>query len=163
MKMCSIDGCHRKYRCKGYCGLHYSRSLIGRDPAIDPSPPAYLSACSVDNCERPITAKGLCKMHYYRRRNTGDVNHTRRPGVMTYKRAHLLIIKARGMATERSCIDCGKPAHEWSYNHADPDEVLGRNGPYLAAYSLDKANYDPRCRSCHRHHDVAQKRKAKAA
>lgn len=32
MKTCSIEGCSNKYRCKGYCGKHYSKFLKYGDP-----------------------------------------------------------------------------------------------------------------------------------
>ena len=30
-RTCTIDGCERKHRCKGYCGLHYDRHRKGAD------------------------------------------------------------------------------------------------------------------------------------
>ncbi len=35
-KKCSIVGCNRPFRCKGFCGLHYSRVRDG-SPDMDPN------------------------------------------------------------------------------------------------------------------------------
>jgi hypothetical protein len=53
---------------------------------------------------------------------------------------HERLPKARGRASDHSCIDCGGQAAEWSYR-----EPTG--------YSADPFDYDPRCRLCHERHD----------
>jgi hypothetical protein len=64
---CKVEGCTNKYRCSGYCSIHYSRwRLTG-----DPGPlerifyPANLT-CDVDGCGKPAKGKGKCSVHWNR-------------------------------------------------------------------------------------------------
>ena len=41
---------------------------------------------------------------------------------INYIGAHGRVYKARGKATEHACHWCGAPAHQWAYDHADPNE-----------------------------------------
>jgi hypothetical protein len=64
---------------------------------------------------------------------------------------HQRIYKLRGRAAGHACALCSRPAAEWSYDHADPDERLdGKRGPY----SIDPTHYRPLCLSCHRTFDA---------
>jgi len=83
--------------------------------------------------------------------------------VPTFASVHKKLGRTRGAARNFSCADCGGRAVEWSYNHRDPDEITGRIGASVVLYSLDLANYDPRCRSCHRKFDGAGDRERNAA
>lgn len=75
--------------------------------------------------------------------------------VPTYVSAHQRISAARGPAREYDCTDCGGPAAEWSYDHGDPNELVGKSSATReAAYSLDIEHYVPRCVPCHRTHDM---------
>lgn len=64
----------------------------------------------------------------------------------TYHGAHYYVRKRRGLARRYSCIDCGRPARQWSYDHADPNELVGPTG---LEYSTDPSHYQPRCIGCH--------------
>ena len=71
--------------------------------------------------------------------------------VVSYDGAHLRIMYAKGSASQFLCVDCGGKAQEWSYDHADPEELWGgRSG---CVYSLSPEHYVPRCRVCHRAFD----------
>jgi len=59
---------------------------------------------------------------------------------------HKRVRKARGRANTYSCVDCGRPAREWSQIH-DSD-------------AMDVNNFEPRCRSCHLKYDYTDERKA---
>ena len=64
-RVCSVEGCERKHRSKGYCQTHYHRQLKGRP--LEPKPILYKTAiCCVDGCDKPYSAKGMCKSHYFR-------------------------------------------------------------------------------------------------
>lgn len=89
-----------------------------------------------------------------KRDQTGERNHMWR-GDPGYQAAHLRVESARGKAARHPCIDCSQPAREWSYNHADEDELTDSNG---RRYSVDPDHYDPRCCACHRRLDAARRR-----
>lgn len=65
-KTCSIDWCEKLLSRKGYCDMHYRRSVRGSD--MD-APPKKISrknpdGCSESYCKKMIYAKGLCRGHY---------------------------------------------------------------------------------------------------
>lgn len=69
----------------------------------------------------------------------------------SYNAAHLRCKRDRGPVQVKACVDCGRPADDWSYNHDDPDELISPEG---LPYSLSPSHYSPRCRSCHRRLDA---------
>lgn len=72
--------------------------------------------------------------------------------LLNYRAMHQKVAVLRGSARDMSCVDCGSPAHDWSYTHSGYCETAAPSG---VPYSLDVAEYDPRCRSCHRLFDKA--------
>ena len=54
---------------------------------------------------------------------------------------HRRVSKARGPASGHACVDCGNTAQDWSTVNPSSDDVWVR--------------FQPRCRTCHRHHDGA--------
>ncbi len=79
-----------------------------------------------------------------------------------YRAAHARVAAERGLATRWPCEDCLKPAADWSYDHADPDELTATDAANLgAAYSLDLNHYQPRCRPCHVALDKAHAKRAR--
>ena len=60
---CSIEGCERKYKARGYCNLHYRRWLKKNNPP-----------CAIDGCSTPRLARGWCVTHYQRWERYGDPN-----------------------------------------------------------------------------------------
>jgi hypothetical protein len=65
---------------------------------------------------------------------------------------HKRLRKNRGLASQYSCVDCGEPAAQWSYDHTDPNEKIAKAGPH--PYSTDPNRYHPRCKSCHKKFDL---------
>ena len=57
----------------------------------------------------------------------------------TYSHFHWKVMKARGKAAERSCVDCGEQAKHWSRI---------TNGDWN-----DPFQYEPRCPKCHYWYD----------
>jgi hypothetical protein len=159
---CSVDGCDRPSKCRGLCQAHYFRLRRNGDVG-----PASISGrqrhfCSVDGCDRRVSGQGLCWTHLRRLRKGGSVDyrpeprrgpatHAWRGDAVTYKDMHARVVRARGRASEHACVDCGKPARHWSYDHADPAE---KSAPKGWAYSLDVAHYEPRCVPCHKRFDL---------
>lgn len=70
-----------------------------------------------------------------------------------YVTAHDRIRRVRGKASARDCVTCGRQAHDWAYNHEQPDpqEIINEAG---LVYSDDPSYYTPMCRKCHRQFDV---------
>ena len=93
--MCSIEGCHRVAKARGWCGTHWKRWRTHGDPLVtaynQPKP-----RCSIDGCRNEAYGKGWCSMHWQRWRRNGDPLLTvRRPPV------------TRG--DECAVAGCGKP------------------------------------------------------
>lgn len=125
--------------------------------------------CSIEDCDRPMEAGGLCGLHYMRKYRHGDpmvrlptvaeqpqpvgADHPSWKGEnIGYSGAHMRLRRARGLATNLTCIDCLGPAEHWSFNHSTPlDRTLtAKEGPYSA--NVD--DWDPRCVSCHKRYDL---------
>jgi hypothetical protein len=101
-------------------------------------------------------------MHYTRLRRQGDVAIVGSPrrafgaensawigDKATYRTVHNRIRYQRGSASEQVC-SCGAPARHWAYDHADPEERIGPDGPY----SLDLDRYAALCVPCHKRLDL---------
>lgn len=145
-RKCTVSGCDRRYRCSGYCGLHYNRWL-NRGTTDDPPPSPWPTSCTVEGCDRKHCANRLCKLHYYRLKNKGTLAAPEARTDINYQGAHFRVTSARGSATKYKCCDCERQAQEWSYTHNDPGQLVDNLG---RPYSLDVSHYVPRCRKCHR-------------
>jgi hypothetical protein len=111
------------------------------------------ATCSIEDCERPVKSRGWCSVHYSRWYKMGDPLWVpaRQRGVITdgYSHVHMQLRKTRGLAKDRLCAECEKPAGQWSFCHRDvpPDEILtsARGRPFHP----DPIYYVPRCGACH--------------
>lgn len=77
---------------------------------------------------------------------------------VSYHAAHIRVGRIRGRASDYECVNCGRPAAEWSYRHDSQWEQTGwarRSGklPIWTSWSPDPEAYDPMCRPCHRERD----------
>lgn len=114
---CSIEGCGKSAKTRGWCKTHYSRWLRTGDagaavPVTTHRPPhAPDSRCAVDGCERHSKggAKGWCHAHFERWRKNGDVL------------ADIPLAARASRSADAVCaIDgCGKPraGREWCAMH----------------------------------------------
>jgi hypothetical protein len=74
-----------------------------------------------------------------------------------YRQAHRRVEAARGHASSYRCEDCGGPAVEWSYSHADPAELVAVVNGKPRSYSAEPDFYVARCIPCHRAFDHAHR------
>lgn len=179
-RTCSVDGCDRPHRSKGWCNAHYSRVLRNGVPGgLIPAKVEFGEFCHVPECEKPRRrGERHCSMHTTRLRKHGDVNavHIWGPGSksqrwqgddVTYHSAHSRVRRLRGRASEHSCANCGSTAADWAYDHEDEFEKVGtsRTGRTVATvrYSTDPNHYIPMCKSCHISFDNADRKSRKAA
>lgn len=71
---CSVDGCNRDSKERGWCHGHYQRWKRNGDLKSNrPLGRRTEGACRVDQCDRSIYARGLCAPHYRRQMHSGDV------------------------------------------------------------------------------------------
>jgi hypothetical protein len=72
-----------------------------------------------------------------------------------YRVAHDRTRVARGKASEHTCIDCDKPAEEWSLrSDAIADLQVSNHDGQARWWSPLVDDYAPRCTTCHRRHDT---------
>ncbi len=125
-RICTIDGCGKTHRARGFCGSHYAKWYKHGDPL------AVKVWGSLPGPAHPSWKPDAC-----------------------YTAVHDRLKRSRGKASEHSCA-CGARATEWAYDHADPAEIVGRSGVGTsAAYSTDLAHYVPMCKPCHGRLDIA--------
>lgn len=154
---CSIEGCEKPVRSRGWCASHYAHWWKYGTPHRRPE----YEVCQVDDCSRSPRSRtsDLCDVHYCRRWRTGTLerstNHKKRP---SYRAAHSRVARAKGKAAEHSCVDCGLYAKHWSFawQGVSADTWLWEsfNGTWLA-YTGSPDDYEPRCRRCARRYDSA--------
>lgn len=71
-RICTVDGCPRPLRARGWCVTHYERWRQHGDVTVvlaNWNPPE----CTAEGCNRKPTRRGLCTLHYARWRRYGDV------------------------------------------------------------------------------------------
>jgi hypothetical protein len=70
-RTCSIEGCERPSRSRGWCHRHYQRWREYGD-SLGRAAPRQRSVCSIDGCERFCVGRGWCSAHYQRWTKFGD-------------------------------------------------------------------------------------------
>ena len=151
---CTIEDCDKGAHGHGWCRSHWARWRSHGDPLWAPE---VFTSCIVADCDRSPRSRRspFCETHYYRIRRNGHLGVLdMRAEVVGYRAAHSRIETDRGPARQHRCTDCGERADHWSYDHADPDHLIGP-APHFLPYSLDVHHYEPRCRTCHRRFDRA--------
>ena len=57
-KDCTVEGCKRGYRAKGFCFFHYKKWRAGELPH------GRYKTCSNAECKKKVAEHGLCEEHY---------------------------------------------------------------------------------------------------
>jgi len=72
-RTCTVDGCDRPSRKRGWCSAHYGRWwTTGTVPTTPLRVWTEQDGCAVDGCQREARTNALCKMHYTRQRTHGN-------------------------------------------------------------------------------------------
>ena len=77
---CTMAGCDRPHKARGYCQTHYMQFKRGITPVgpIRSRVHEKPDECVVEDCAEPVKAHGLCKKHYQRKLRHGHVKENRR-------------------------------------------------------------------------------------
>lgn len=74
---CSIKGCERARKARGWCKTHWQRWSRTGDPGAEMQVRVFStgledSTCSIEGCAKPVKHRGWCGMHYQRWQRHGD-------------------------------------------------------------------------------------------
>lgn len=162
LEFCAVESCERAPRSTyaEYCEMHYYR-LRRTGTVADPIRPP--ETCIIDGCDKATGhyASGICRMHHLRMKIRGSYdfeyvgpNNQQWTGdEASYNAIHLRLRMTYGRAGRHACVDCGKRARHWSYNHSGIKHRVSSDGLH---YSTDISQYEPRCASCHTRFDRAR-------
>lgn len=147
--------------------MHYSRMRRRGSPEATVIRKPTTGQCPVGGCDQMQSYNGMCKLHASRMARHGDplkyIPHRERRlprgaanpkwtgDNVTYYGMHQRLADAKGRASDHPCADCGSPARQWSYDHADPNEHMSD----LGAYSVSVDHYVSRCIPCHKKFDLS--------
>lgn len=72
-RTCSVEGCEKPHKSRGWCDAHYSRFLRHGEPLGGGAKrkAREIPACSISECLKPSYGHGLCEMHLYRKNKNG--------------------------------------------------------------------------------------------
>lgn len=119
-----------------------------------------MSTCQLPDCDLQNHAKGYCREHYRQWAYHGDplARIRAKRGTFTYQTMHEHLRRTLGQAEWWLCVDCGSPANQWSLNHGSGNLRVGEHHGSRVLYSLNRADYDPRCHPCHKQYDSRWRR-----
>lgn len=140
-KLCTIDGCERPLRARGWCATHHQRWRVHGDPHQEPQrlPPT----CLAPDCDK-LSKGRYCEMHRARLRKTGTFDapqrsqrHEHSMGYIIVKRAgHPAATDPRGWIYEHrailfdaigpgwhSCHHCGMQV-SWGLTYPEHPDAL---------------------------------------
>lgn len=78
MALCSVEGCDRTVRERGWCPTHYWRWWKFGDPLREPVPKIH-PTCAVDGCDALTKGHGYCSRHWQKWKKYGDPLADHRP------------------------------------------------------------------------------------
>ena len=107
MKQCTVDGCDKTARARGWCSMHYERWRKHGDPGSSKAmrPRRYEDSvlCECPGCEARPISKGFCSTHYTRvlRGQPLELRRRRPP----YGISEIDYLQYHSRPTETGCID----------------------------------------------------------
>lgn len=69
---CSIDGCDKPVKARGWCAAHYKAWEKYGDPLVNKARRAVITPCGVTGCGKAAQTRGLCPPHYKALLRHGD-------------------------------------------------------------------------------------------
>ena len=109
---CSVEGCVKPRRARGWCPMHYRRWRLFGDPIRLAEPPTRPEHCAAHGCDKAVLAKGWCSLHYDRVKRTGAPELSERPAPSA------CAVEGCG-AQSKTRGWCGKHYQRW-LAHGDP-------------------------------------------
>jgi hypothetical protein len=107
--LCTIDGCTRALRARGWCATHWARWKANGDPLTVTKPATKTSdTCDAPDCTRPTPTGTYCNMHRNRLSRTGQLGLTRAPRGLHSQGYVIIQRKGHPVVTD---------AHGWVYEH----------------------------------------------
>ena len=171
---CPVEGCIKDAYRKGYCYAHYMKDWRYGTPTPTHEPKwqdlsgKRFGSLIVTSRRDGTTWVCQCDCGATTKARAGDLNrgtkiscgsskiHHRSPDA-GYTAAHQRVRQDRGPVTSQCCVECGKDARHWSYDHTDAHELLAYGlSANPVAYSLDPSHYSPRCVPCHKRYDLGR-------
>ena len=146
MKICSISGCNKKHKAKGYCHNHYENFKRTGNPIPRTG---WGNKCLVDKCEKRARARGYCSKHYVRLNKYGDVTiknnlrgekHPHWKGGIAEYRNHSLMKRNRKIKFEQLNYICERC-------NANKTEIIHHVD--LTKYNHELNNLMGLCKKCH--------------
>lgn len=173
---CSVEECGKPIKRAGLCYAHYMRQYRYGSPTHRPEQPhadltgqrfgqlvakEYLKRDSTRTvsmwlCQCDCGRTSTVRTGDLRRgtvRTCGAIAHQLEEAI-EYTAAHDRVVRAKGRAAEHDCVDCGRTAAHWSYDHQDPGELHSATVKGSPPFSLNPDHYQPRCVPCHKVYDL---------
>lgn len=173
---CQVEGCGRdavlnaadKQVCRAHWGRHHRSGSFGSGRIREVR--KSRGVCVADGCGKIDSGPhGYCSTHRTRITRHGDPSVVIKPserqmpsgqdhpnwagGDISYMGMHQRLRRLRGSSLDYLCVDCGKNAQQWSYDHAGQAEERDSE---FGKYSVDPSDYSPRCIPCHKVYDLAR-------
>jgi hypothetical protein len=166
-RVCDMTDCNEKHYAKGYCRTHYNGVRTYGQPT---KPVKVKPECSIDGCELTSKTRGMCGNHYQKwwykynpegyQRVLASVRAYKRPAGLpvkpltrqvTYYQMHKRVRWTNGPVETFVCVDCKvRQAQQWAMKNGLTDTVFQvLNNGRILEYSLNAADYEPKCVSCH--------------
>lgn len=149
-EFCTVEGCERPHKARGYCATHYMQVRKGVEitPVIRARSREFGPVCSVEGCNKEERALGLCNTHYVRHQRHGSTE-----------------FRPRWKKTRPCCIEgCDAPvyAHDMCIRHYAKNRDWSEKGLTTQGY-LDLAERQKWvCAICERPENVVHESTGKA-